>query len=318
VSRVRLTVPGNILLLGEYAVLEEGGRGLAMAVDTRVRLEAFPADSLVIQSAWAGRSFTWTPGQGGEHPLLEAAVSVVEDWLRGRAGSRCAAKVRIDSSDFFSPDGRKSGLGSSAAVSVALVCGLLDAAGARAEARGPEACRLALRAHRRAQGGRGSGYDVMASFHGGVGIFRGGEDPSWEPCRLPGRPEVLLFPGHAPVSTSAAVGRYAEWKQRSPGAARDFLQKSNEAILSFTRSGSAEQSLPWFGACRKLGVELGTSIGVPAEMDCPPGLDPRWSKALGAGNELGLCLLPLGAPRPAASDFLRQAREAAAGVTWEE
>ncbi|MGA2380714.1 MAG: hypothetical protein ABSG85_15555 [Spirochaetia bacterium] len=313
-SLVRLTVPGNILLLGEYAVLEEGGLGLAMAIDIRVRVEASPAESLLIEAVWSGSTLSWTPGRPGESLLIDAVVDAVTWWLR----RECGARIRVDSTDFFSTDGRKSGLGSSAAVSVALVCGLLHAAGALSAARGLEARMLAMRAHRRAQGGRGSGYDIVTSFHGGTGLFRGGADPGWDPCALSGDPRVLIFAGPAPVSTADAVSCYGRWKERNPGAARDYLQESNNAILSFVRAGSAAQALPWLGTCRKLGIELGRSIGVPADLPVPPGLDPHWCKALGAGNELGLCLLPPGAQMPPDHGGLRVVPRADTGVTWEE
>lgn len=313
-SRVRLTVPGNILLLGEYAVLEEGGWGLAMAVGTRVRLEASPARSLVIEAVWSGSPISWTPKRRGESPLIDAAVDVVSE----RLGRSCAAKVFLDSSDFFSRDGRKAGLGSSAAVSVALVCGLLESAGEDSAARGPEAELLALRAHRRAQGGRGSGYDITTSFHGGTGLFRGGASPVWDPCTLPGDPRVLLFAGPAPVSTADAVARYLTWKERNPAAARDYLRESSNAILSFVQAGFDARSLLWFSACRELGIELGSAIGVPAEVPVPPGLDPKWCKAVGAGNELGLCLLPPGAQTPPDLEGIRLVLRADTGVTWGE
>jgi len=312
-SRVCLTVPGNILLLGEYAVLEEGGLGLAMAVDTRVRLEASPAESLLIETAWSGRAISWTTARPEESPLVNAAVEEVSEWL-GRA---CAARVHLDSSGFFSPGGRKTGLGSSAAVSVALVCGLLSTAGERSAARGPEAPSLALRAHRRAQGGKGSGYDILTSFHGGSGLFHGGVVPGWDPCALPDNTRLLLFEGAAPVSTADAVTRYEIWKEHNPGAAEDYLRESNDAILSFVGAGSADRALPWLRACRKLGIELGRSIGVPADLPVPPGLDAQWCKAVGAGNELGFCLLPPDAPAPAFRG-LRCIQRADAGVTWEQ
>lgn len=322
-SAVRLTVPGNILVLGEYAVMEEGGLGFAVAVETRVRLQAEPAPALVIESTWPGSSVSWTPGGRGMSPLVEAAVDVVSR----RLGGEIRAKVRIDSSAFFSPDGRKTGLGSSAAVSVALVCGLLRAAGGDALPVADTRA-LALEAHRFAQGGRGSGYDVFTSFHGGSGLFRGGAAASWTPCPIPGDMDILLFAGPAPVSTTESVSRYSQWKERNPGPARDFLEESNSAILSFVRSGTIRSALRWLGECRKLGIELGRSIGVTAELPIPAGLDPLSCKALGAGNELGLCLRPRGGgPRgdgpqgggPRADvPGVRSVRPAEKGVTWEE
>jgi phosphomevalonate kinase len=313
VSAARLTVPGNILLLGEYAVLEEGGLGLAMAVETRVRLEASPASSLSVEGRWPGRSISWTPSRRGTSAIVEAAVDTVSEWL----GCPLRARVFVDSSALFTPDGRKTGLGSSAAVSVALVCGLLHAAGDTGP-RVPDVPGLALKAHRLAQGGRGSGYDVFSSFHGGTGLFRGGASPSWEPRPLPCDLGALLFAGPAPVSTSESVLRYSQWKERNPGPARDFLRESNNSILSFVDSATTEGARKWLGACRRLGIELGRSIGVPAELPIPAGLDPRWCKSLGAGNELGLCLAPRGAQLSTDVPGVRRVLRAEAGAAWEE
>ena len=327
-NTVRLTVPGNILVLGEYAVLEEGGLGLAVAVETRVRLEAEPAADLVIQGTWPGSSISWTPDRRGTSPLVEAVVEVVSR----RLGTAVLAKVRVDSTAFFTPEGRKTGLGSSAAVSVALVCGLLRAAG------GPgvpvsEMPGLAVKAHRYAQGGRGSGYDVLTSFHGGSGLFHGGAAPRWEAAPLPVDLDILLFAGPAPISTADSVARYSSWKALNPGAARDFLEESNNAIRSFAGSGTAASAQEWLGRCRTLGIELGRSIGVTAELPVPAGLDPLWCKSLGAGNELGLCLAPrdarprdaaplgagrLGGEPRAAMDGVRVVQRAETGVAWEE
>jgi phosphomevalonate kinase len=313
VSAARLTVPGNILLLGEYAVLEEGGLGLAMAVETRVRLEAEQAPGLSIKGIWPGSSVSWTPDQRGTSVLVEAAV----DTVAGRLGSPLCGKVRVDSSAFFTSDGRKAGLGSSAAVCVALVCGLLRLAG-DVRPRVPDVPGLALKAHRLSQGGRGSGYDVFSSFHGGTGLFRGGASPSWEPRALPCDLSVLLFAGPAPVSTSESVSRYLQWKERNPGPARDFLRESNNSIRSFVESATTADARKSLGVCRRLGIELGRLIGVPAELPIPAGLDPRWCKSLGAGNELGLCLTPRGARLSTDVPGVRRVRRAETGAVWEE
>jgi hypothetical protein len=53
-----------------------------------------------------------------------------------------------------------------------------------------------------------------------------------------------------------------------------------------------------------------------AELEIPPGLDPKWCKALGAGNELGLCLL-LPGTQPPDDASLRLVPQADTGVLWE-
>ncbi len=126
----------------------------------------------------------------------------------------------------------------------------------------------------------------------------------------------VLFQGPAPVSTADAVRRYFGWKERNPGAAQDFLRDSNRAIQSFLSSRSTEESLSWFERSRRLGVELGTAIGVPGEIAVPPGLDARWCKSLGAGNELGVCLVSPDVELPQGIEGLRSLQLAETGVRW--
>jgi phosphomevalonate kinase len=178
-----LTVPGNLLLLGEYAVTEEGGLGLALAVDRRVSLELEPSSALVVEGRWGGGTAHWTRESAGRSPLITA---IVETWREqvysrgvgapGAGATRMpdsrepGARIVVDSSAFFTA-GRKSGFGSSAAVTVALTCALLHLSGFSGSQLIRCAARIALLAHRRAQGGRGSGYDVYASLYGGFGCL---------------------------------------------------------------------------------------------------------------------------------------------------
>jgi phosphomevalonate kinase len=325
---MRLSVPGNLLLLGEYAVLEEGGLGLTLAADRRVRAEVRPSAALQIIGEWGSGSARWDAGAGETSgaapsgPLFAAAVSAFQESRAAAAGVSPqdiplpCVRISVDSTAFFRPDGGKAGLGGSAAVSVALACALLHACGEEEAARGPEAARLALRAHRAAQGGRGSGYDVMCSFHGGLGIFRGGAEPAWRPCAVSWRPAFALFAGPAPVSTPAAIRRYTEWKARAPAGAREFLRASNAALLSFTAARTAEEARDCLSACRDLGIRLGDEIGVEARIPAPAGIDPAWCKSIGAGNELGLLALPSSVRLPAAAG-LTPMGQSAGGVAWE-
>ena len=52
-----LSAPANLLLLGEYAVLEEGGLGLALAVERRARITVEPSDGLEVLGRRPGGSF---------------------------------------------------------------------------------------------------------------------------------------------------------------------------------------------------------------------------------------------------------------------
>lgn len=314
-----LSVPGNLLLLGEYAVLEEGGLGLALAVEPRVRLAAQPArpaagqGGLRIEGAWGERVVRWSPERPGESPLFRAVVEACRERLAALGVSALpAGRIVVDSSALVSwaggspkggsPKGggraggaRKSGLGSSAAAAVGLSFALFRLAGILAEALAEEALAAALEGHRRAQGGRGSGYDVYASAHGGLGLFTGGRRPRWEPRRLEWLPPLCLFRGPRCVSTASAVGRYEAWKRRDPAGAGRFLRRSNENLLAFLRSRSWEEARRHLQLGRELGIGLGEAIGVDARLEPPAGSAAGLVKALGAGNELGLFVPETGA-----------------------
>jgi len=317
---MRVSVPGNILLLGEYAVLEEGGLGLAMAVERRVQISARPAEGLSVEGSWPGSALSWTPRAPSASPLVSAAVDAVARWLgdAGRQRPAWSTHISVDSSAFFLSDGRKSGLGSSAAVTVGLVCALLGAVVRRDTMPAGTVPLLALQAHRAAQGGAGSGYDVTCSFYGGCGVFRGGAAPGWEPCRLSWDPSVALFPGPAPVSTPEAVRRYTKWKQGSPGAAKEFLDESNHCVRAFVRAPSPGEAARRLRDCARLGIAIGDAIGVPARISVPPGLDSEVCKALGAGNELGACLFSSESPAPPEQAGVQRIPLSKGGVTWEE
>lgn len=291
-----------------------------MAVERRVRIAILPSEELSIEGVWPGGALSWTPRQPSASPLISAVVDEVEKWLRHTGSGKIFrdARILVDSSALFSSDGRKSGLGSSAAVTAGLVCALLDAAGRRPDPLDPAVPALAIGAHRRAQGGAGSGYDVSCSFYGGMGVFHGGPLPVWEPCRLWEDPVVCLFPGPSPVSTSEAILRYAHWKESNPGDARLFLEESNRNVLEFVHAPTAAEAERHLRACRDLGVNLGRAIGVSAEIEAPRGLEAAWCKALGAGNELGACLVPAGSAAHLEGRETQRVHASQKGILWEE
>jgi phosphomevalonate kinase len=292
---VRVTVPGNLLLLGEYAVLEEGGVGLAVAMERRLTVEAEPADALTLTGGWgAGQGLRWSEADPGFSPLVTSVVAACRAYLDSLGKALPRARIYVDSTPMYA-EGRKGGFGSSAAVAVGLVWTLLALAGA---APGPgTVSEVALAAHRQAQGGRGSGYDVFASSYGGVGLFTGGERPAWEPLRLDWLNPLFLVRGSRSVSTPQAIERYREWCRRYPEKAGEFFRESSRCVLGFARARSRGEAASWLAGGRKLGLRLGERIGVDALLAAPAALTRGELKALGAGNELGL-FFPDPAPEP--------------------
>jgi len=342
----RLSVPGNLLLFGEYAVLEEGGLGLAVAIERRVVVDLSPARELSILGRWGGESTEWRPrgapasearrqpdaARGGEPPpaaapgdqppdLLGAAVAACDRMLArpdGRADDY-PLRLTVDSAALYEPGRAKSGFGSSAAVAVGVTAALLRAA--RAEEAGFEGMvfEAALAAHRVHQGGRGSGYDIAASLAGGLLLFTGGPCPSYRRLSLPWLPDFSLIQTEHPVKTPGAIGRYLAWKRRKPQEADRFLRRSNEVVLQILAATTLEAARPAIIEATRLGLWLGREIGVPAEIPLraapgePPLGDGLLLKALGAGNEIGAIWAPPDEPRPGLPAVI-----AVAGLSWNE
>ncbi len=276
------TLPANLLLAGEYAVTLEGGVGIGLAINTRASGSWSPGGPLRVQG-FSGAdlpSFSWPGDQG----LLGACV----EQLKSSCGDP-GGEFSIDTSRFHRPDGSKRGYGSSA-----VMVGLLTALWYRAAGRGLEGLlQESIRVHRRAQGGRGSGYDVAASLCGEIIRFTGGRTPRAERVRLDWLPPMVLFTGAAPVATTGAVARFTSWMAASPGDAQEFLRSSNGHVAAILQSGSWEEGCVALSRYRKLAEELGTRIGVSAQITPPADLLPtlEWWKAVGAGNELGVGVL---------------------------
>jgi mevalonate kinase len=213
-------------------------------------------------------------------------VEAVTRCVSERAGGLPGGRVRVDSSAFYHED-RKRGYGSSAAVAVALSRALLTLAGVEDPL---AALEVALQAHRQSQGGQGSGYDVLASFHGGLGQFTGGRRPDWKPLSLPWLGPLILVPGARAVSTPQAIDAWRAWRARQPQEALRFVQASNRAVELFARAASRREARMPFAQAREMGLRLGAAVGAEAAFDSrllPPGCSPQDCKSLGAGNELG-------------------------------
>lgn len=316
----RLTVPANLLLLGEYAVLEEGGLGIAIAVERRVVVSIALAAELTIIGVAGSGSVVWTASNRGRKSLLDLVVAAVERELAAENPARTLPPLRlgVDSSAFFGPDGAKIGIGSSAAVAIATAYALLHSVGLEGEKLAETTFRSSLDAHRSYQGGRGSGYDLAASLRGGCGLFVGGRRPSFERIDLPWMPPFALVRGPASVDTSLSIGRYDAWKRQKPAAARSFLEASNGIVRNFAEAKDWSEAADRLIEGARLAAELGDAIGVPSRLGR---LEGRVAKALGAGDELWALWSGDSASVPEESDAFEVAGNieiAETGPMWKE
>ena len=216
------TAPGKLMLTGEYAVLD-GAPALLVAVDRR---------------AVARRA----PTPPGSSPFLLAVADEIAARRGGdAAAAREALQISVDSTAFYDRGSTvtKLGLGSSAAVTVAATALALGTAAP------DEVLEVALAAHARAQGprgSRGSGADIAASVYGGTIAFTREGDHGCKVVRQRWPSSVTLLPFFtgAAADTAQLVARMNAARAASPRQVDAALA----AIADASRAAITALSVP--------------------------------------------------------------------------
>ena len=216
-----ISAPGKIVLWGEYAVLA-GAPAAVMAID-RYASCALKVRSMF--SSFVAHGFL-TPGLSTPErvvpsvPVTSVFVAVLKEM--GYAKLPTHLDCLMDTSAFYS-SGTKMGLGSSAALCCSIYSGLCQAL--EHEPRWHEA----LRAHRRWQGGTGSGLDIAASWHGGfIRYQRETATPTHWPkdWRF-----AIIFTGKS-ASTPSQVTKFSEWDSDEKKNRLDALCDASENLFN--------------------------------------------------------------------------------------
>lgn len=281
-------------------MVEEGRLGICLAVEPRVYARIEPAESLAIRTIWgAGKEETFEPGETPQRPNLRSVVlSTVQEEIPGievgeaHPDHALQGYITVDSTAFYDKKGQKKGLGSSAAATLVLCAALMYCRGVSNIDR-ETLFTVSLKAHRRFQGGRGSGYDVATSLNGGAGLFAGGLSPTWEPTELNWLPNLYLRNASLRVKTMEAIQKYEEWKTENPDEARVFLEESDGTVKDIAGASSRHDAFVALRNAARIGNALGDKIDVTAALEPDIARDIQklgWGKALGAGNELALLM----------------------------
>lgn len=200
------TAPGKVMLMGEYSVLC-GHPALVMAANRRVQVSLRPAPHWQLFSDGVGpeTDIDWDATAAPESP----AAALL--WHVAQALSRPRQPLRLDAdSSALQHRGHKLGLGSSAAVSVAL-------ANALAQLQQQPALDLPaqIALHNRLQGAKGSGFDVAAALHGGWFRFQHqGESAAVTRLAVPEVQLAFIWTGTV-ARTGDFVNRFRQWQQQT-------------------------------------------------------------------------------------------------------
>lgn len=284
---ITASAPGKLVLLGEYAVLE-GAPAVTMAVDRRAvvrltsrtgsRCEVFAPDVLDrrVPFAIAADGLPDWSAAGSD----AAALNLVDEVLRGLADEGLAPvagggfQLALDTSAFFDTakaERPKLGLGSSAALTVALAMAFIALAGkAGDEADHGHWLPRLLALHRKFQGGQGSGVDVATSLVGGLLAYQlhdGGERPTARPLAWPaGLHQRFIWSGRS-ASTPKFLSILRRWRADHEGEYRMRMDALSD-IASAAVGDLARGDAAGFLACaasyandlRALGLASGVEI----------------------------------------------------------
>ena len=235
---VRTSAPGKVIIAGEYAVLD-GAPAICMAVDRRAHVSITSTDNdhhSVLAPGFsesagrftvAGDRIEWLSG-AEEFSLLEAVWQESAPMV-----SECLAIV-LDSNEFVdAATATKFGIGSSAALAVALTAAFDTVAGG-----GIDVHRVAAAAHLRFQGGSGSGVDIACSLAGGIIEYRVGSavgSLNWPN----GLTYALLWSGVA-ADTGQKLAHLADAESSQT---RTDLVAASTGVAAAWRDGSADEIL---------------------------------------------------------------------------
>ncbi|MEO6954157.1 MAG: hypothetical protein ABI321_20305 [Polyangia bacterium] len=242
IDGLSVSAPGKAIVCGEYAVLD-GAPAICVAVDRHVVAR---------------------PGPGMKSPFVEAALRHA-----GRAlGRDPLSSVSVDSAPLYEATA-KIGLGSSAAVTTAVV-GLAFAAAGRSLEDRAQLFAIADAAHAEAQGVVGSGIDVATSVYGGAIRFQRGTDVQIAPVAWPSALALtFVFSGQS-ASTADLVGRVRKLRERDAatydtcmGALAELAKGFSAALERGDAMNAIAVAARWQPALRALGRAADAPIVTP-------------------------------------------------------
>lgn len=263
---MKIVVPGNLLLFGEYAITYPGGLGIAVATKEKLTIRCKPSPKFKLTGCYGDHEYQWSEGSAFPTPLLEHILS--------RLNTYPNQHIHIDSSEFYYKDGTKKGLGSSAAATVGLTYALKYPVISSKE----ELIKHALKLHQSFQGGKGSGYDIFTSVYGGAGLFEKQRFPIWKSLNQNLYHNFYLVRGKTSCNTRASLALLEEYALKNPEKLRKFLSVSNRLVSRLTAS------LRLFRFAANLNYWINTQLSQSLSWK-PPAI-----KAIGAGGELGITL----------------------------
>lgn len=312
--------PGKLFIAGEYAVVEPGGRAVLVAIDRYVTVQVSPSEhrGTVCSAHFGPEPLRWLrDGRGvvvpedAQRPLdhVLSAIRTVEA-LVADLGIEPRLHTLEISSDLDDGDGRKYGLGSSAAVTVAVVRALDEFYGLRLTRL--EQFKVALLAAIDVAPSS-SGGDVAASAFGGWLAYRSPDRAEaaalrdregtlaairrpWplleiSPLPAPAGIDLIVAWTGATASTTALVDDVRARRDIQDPSYATFLTESRtrvDELVTGLREANPALVLSAVRAARELLTGLGTTLGIQIET-------PALARLSRSAEQIGAAGKPSGA-----------------------
>ncbi len=294
------SAPGKLVWLGGYAVVYRPNVSFLTGFDKRVYAEAKESEKIVVRSPQFAFEATGVFENGklvlnAESEKLKYVITTAEGCLNYFAWKGISVKnfeLETKSDSVYGVEGSKAGLGSSAAVCVAVASAMFELHGLSLDSHREEVHKLSQWSHSTVAGKVGSGIDVAASCYGASSYVR------YSPAILKNAfPQVVEMPWdyemhHAylpkqfnvavaalgdSVSTSVMVKQVGAWKEADPAGFAELMSQYNAcnimAITSMKKLSSdfsgknLEDFKKLFNHSQFLKKQLGIKSGAPIESD---------------------------------------------------
>lgn len=261
-TRYRASAPGKAVLFGEYAVLE-GAEAIVAAVDRRAEVRVCDGTGKLTTSL---SKRPWQIDWSKDHPFVAIGHSrqpLIESVLA--AFPELATRpidLTIDTAALYGSS-QKLGLGSSAAVTVALHAALAALTGRPAADR-ESTIALLRQVHANYQGGRGSGIDIAASVSGGIVCFMVDNQTVQLDSMGSWLPPFRFFAVGKAASTKDFLAHY--FAHRTERGCRDALAEIANAARCAKRALAKQDSLALIDAVDQAAAamrSLGDTLALP-------------------------------------------------------
>ena len=236
---IESSAPGKVVLSGEYAVLN-GAPAICMAVNRRATVSLHSISEEYHRVTAPGhveepRRFLVRDGVFGWLDSSDEFELLEQVWRASNVDRKGGLELRLDTSEFLDPiSGSKTGIGSSAALSVALAYALHELDPGK-----EDPLQVAHQGHLRFQGGLGSGVDIATSAAGELVKYRM-RDRSVTNLALPQGLECRLFWSGSPASTGKKLERLST---HGPQPSQEALAYSARRMADAWQNGSAKSVL---------------------------------------------------------------------------